>query len=139
MLCLGQPLFFIDSLSNDSAIKPFMPLPLPKCHVSSIVQKYGLCRDDLVGLIVEALDNSSFSGVYNATAPSPVRMSELCASLGSALGRPSWLPVPDFAIQVSFSSCLCHALLAGSPLVHIGFMSCVQTQTAGGLNLGGKD
>ena len=54
----------------------------------------------LVRLYVDALTDPSFNGIYNATAPKPVRMSELCASLGTVLGRPSWLPVPDFAIQV---------------------------------------
>ncbi|KAL0042688.1 hypothetical protein WJX79_007833 [Trebouxia sp. C0005] len=56
-------------------------------------------RDDLVNLYIEALQNSSFKGTYNATAPNPVRMSELCSSLGRVLGRPSWLPVPEFALQ----------------------------------------
>eukprot|EP00798_Chlamydomonas_sp_ICE-L_P004378 gene4378-14503_t len=56
-------------------------------------------RDDLVDLIVESLSNTSYKGVYNATAPKPVRMSELCSELGTILGRPSWLPVPDFALQ----------------------------------------
>eukprot|EP00891_Asterochloris_glomerata_P009078 jgi/Astpho2/9078/fgenesh1_pm.00133_%23_45_t len=56
-------------------------------------------RDDLVSFYVEALQNSAYSGVYNATAPNPVRMAELCSSLGSVLGRPSWLPVPEFALQ----------------------------------------
>lgn len=56
-------------------------------------------RDDLVALIMEALQNPDYSGVYNGTAPNPVRMSELCSQLGSVLGRPSWLPVPDFALQ----------------------------------------
>ena len=58
-------------------------------------------RDDLVSFYVEALQNSAYSGVYNATAPNPVRKAELCSSLGSVLGRPSWLPVPEFALQVS--------------------------------------
>jgi hypothetical protein len=40
-------------------------------------------------------------GVYNATAPAPVRMGEMCSALGSAVSRPSWLPVPEFALQVS--------------------------------------
>ncbi len=62
-------------------------------------------RDDLVNLYIEAMQSESFSGVYNATAPNPVRMSELCSSLGSVLGRPSWLPVPDFALQVRTSPC----------------------------------
>ncbi len=60
------------------------------------------CRDDLVNLYLEAVKNDRYNGVYNATAPNPVRMSELCSSLGTTLGRPSWLPVPDFALQVGF-------------------------------------
>ncbi|KIY95384.1 hypothetical protein MNEG_12576 [Monoraphidium neglectum] len=27
-------------------------------------------------------------------------MAQLCSSVGGALGRPSWLPVPDFALNV---------------------------------------
>ena len=38
-------------------------------------------------------------GVYNATAPAPVRMKSMCKALGSAVARPSWLPVPEFALQ----------------------------------------
>jgi len=56
-------------------------------------------RDDLVQLVIEALRNPAYAGVYNATAPKPVRMSELCSALGGIMGRPSWLPVPDFALQ----------------------------------------
>lgn len=57
-------------------------------------------RDDLVNLILTALTDSSKSGVYNATAPNPVRMTELCQSLGNVLNRPSWLPVPDIALEL---------------------------------------
>ena len=39
------------------------------------------------------------SGVINGTAPNPVRLAEMCQHLGSALGRPSWLPVPDLALK----------------------------------------
>ena len=38
-------------------------------------------------------------GVINGTAPNPVRLAELCDQLGNVLGRPSWLPVPDFALK----------------------------------------
>jgi uncharacterized protein (TIGR01777 family) len=56
-------------------------------------------RDDLVNLILEALTRSDLEGVLNATAPNPVRMSELCQTLGETLNRPSWLPVPGFALE----------------------------------------
>ncbi|KAJ1407402.1 hypothetical protein SESBI_24328 [Sesbania bispinosa] len=55
--------------------------------------------DDIVNLIYEALSNPSYKGVINGTAPNPVRFSELCDQLGYVLGRPSWLPVPDFALK----------------------------------------
>lgn len=42
---------------------------------------------------------SFISGVINGTAPNPVRLAELCDRLGHVLGRPSWLPVPDFALK----------------------------------------
>lgn len=57
-------------------------------------------RDDLVNLILAALQRSDLEGAYNGTAPNPVRMNELCQVLGQVLNRPSWLPVPDFALQL---------------------------------------
>ncbi len=56
-------------------------------------------RDDLVNLILEALTRPDIEGVLNATAPNPVRMSEFCQVLGKTLNRPSWLPVPSFALE----------------------------------------
>lgn len=38
-------------------------------------------------------------GVINGTAPNPVRLAEMCDHLGNVLGRPSWLPVPEFALK----------------------------------------
>ena len=56
-------------------------------------------RDDLVDLILQAVTDANMSGVYNATAPNPVRMNELSQTMGTVLNRPSWLPVPGFAIE----------------------------------------
>ena len=39
-------------------------------------------------------------GVFNATAPNPVRMSQFCQTLGEVMNRPSWLPVPDFVLEL---------------------------------------
>ncbi|KAK4337871.1 hypothetical protein RND71_042358 [Anisodus tanguticus] len=55
--------------------------------------------DDLVDLMYEALSNPSYKGVINGTAPNPVRLGEMCEQLGSVLGRPSWLPVPEIALK----------------------------------------
>lgn len=55
--------------------------------------------DDLVNLILQALTKPEIEGVYNATAPNPVRMADLSHTLGEVMHRPSWLPVPGFAIE----------------------------------------
>ncbi|MBI4783950.1 MAG: TIGR01777 family protein [Oscillatoriophycideae cyanobacterium NC_groundwater_1537_Pr4_S-0.65um_50_18] len=56
-------------------------------------------REDLIDLILAALTQPEMNGVFNATAPNPVRMAELCQTMGQLLNRPSWLPVPDFALE----------------------------------------
>lgn len=56
-------------------------------------------RDDLVSLILKALTDSAMQGIYNATAPKPVRMNDLCQVLGAVMKRPSWLPVPGFVLE----------------------------------------
>ncbi|MBC1222998.1 TIGR01777 family protein [Nostoc sp. UCD121] len=55
--------------------------------------------DDLVNLIMQALTKPEIEGIYNATAPNPVRMADLSQTLGQVMNRPSWLPVPAFAIE----------------------------------------
>ena len=55
--------------------------------------------DDLVNLIIQALTKPEMEGVFNATAPNPVRMSELAQTMGEIMQRPSWLPVPSFALE----------------------------------------
>lgn len=57
-------------------------------------------RDDLVNLIVEALKRPDLEGTLNATAPNPVRMEQFSQAIGEVMNRPSWLPVPSFAIEL---------------------------------------
>lgn len=56
-------------------------------------------RDDLVKLIITAIENDKMVGIYNATAPNPVTMQQLAQGLGEVLSRPSWFPVPGFVLE----------------------------------------
>jgi uncharacterized protein len=55
--------------------------------------------DDVVAMILAALQDASMSGTFNATAPQPVKMKDLCAQLGAVMARPSWMPVPGFVLE----------------------------------------
>ncbi len=57
-------------------------------------------QQDLVRLILTAVDEPTMQGVYNATAPEPLRMAEFCQVLGEVMQRPSWLPVPAAVLQL---------------------------------------
>ena len=50
--------------------------------------------DDLIHLIVSALENTSYRGIYNAVAPHPVSNGEFTEALGRTLKRPTLFPVP---------------------------------------------
>jgi uncharacterized protein len=57
---------------------------------------------DLVGIMLAALEDERWSGPVNATAPEPVTNAELARTLGRVLGRPALLPVPALALQVLY-------------------------------------
>jgi len=56
--------------------------------------------EDLGRLVEAILKQPAFKGAINAASPRPVTMKEFCRQLGRALGRPSWLPVPAWALQL---------------------------------------
>ena len=58
-------------------------------------------REDLVGLLLAALDDARYAGPVNATAPAPVTMKEFAATLGRVLHRPAFAPAPAFAIRAA--------------------------------------
>ncbi len=58
--------------------------------------------EDMIGLIVFALENKAMGGAVNATAPHPVRNADFTRALATALNRPAILPVPEFALKLLF-------------------------------------
>jgi len=58
--------------------------------------------DDLVGMYLRALDDASWSGPYNGSAPEPVSNREFSKALGRALKRPAVAPVPGFAVKLLY-------------------------------------
>ena len=56
--------------------------------------------EDEIGLILFLLEHPEARGAINATAPNPTTMSEFCKTLGDVLNRPSWAPVPAFALRL---------------------------------------
>jgi len=57
--------------------------------------------DDLCRLLGFLFERDDLEGVFNATAPQPVSNRVFSQALGDALGRPSWLRVPSFALRVA--------------------------------------
>ena len=58
-------------------------------------------RRDHIGLIRWLLATPGISGPLNAVAPEAVTMNRFCDAIGQVLHRPSWLPVPGFALHAA--------------------------------------
>ena len=56
--------------------------------------------DDVVGIVIHALENEEIRGPLNATAPVPVRNVEFTKTLGTVLRRPTLFPVPTFGLKL---------------------------------------
>ena len=57
-------------------------------------------RSDLCGLIINALVDKKFAGVFNAVAPEPVLMKDFSDTLGKCLNRPNILPIPGALLKI---------------------------------------
>ena len=59
-------------------------------------------REDLLGMILAALEDERWSGPINGTAPEPVTNRQFSHALGHVLHRPSLLPVPGIALRALY-------------------------------------
>ena len=57
--------------------------------------------EDVIGIVLWALHEERVVGPLNVASPTPLRQREFAAALGRALGRPSWLRAPAWAIRIA--------------------------------------
>ncbi|MCA1605865.1 MAG: DUF1731 domain-containing protein, partial [Acidobacteria bacterium] len=77
--------------------------------------------DDWVRMIEWMANEPRASGVFNATAPTPVTNHELTRTLGRVLRRPAVIPVPTLALRALYGE-LANSLVTGQRAlpVHAG-------------------
>ena len=56
--------------------------------------------DDMVAGIHFLIENDNLNGAFNFTAPYPVSNRAFTSSLGKSLGRPAFMPMPGFALNL---------------------------------------
>lgn len=56
---------------------------------------------DEIGMILHLLDREGLAGPFNLTAPHPVTVKEFAKTLGRAVHRPVWLPVPALPLRLA--------------------------------------
>jgi uncharacterized protein (TIGR01777 family) len=74
-------------------------------------------RDDVIRMILWSIDGEKARGVYNVTAPAPVRNRDFTRALGAAVHRPAFLPAPAFGLKLLFGEMADEMLLGGQRVV----------------------
>jgi uncharacterized protein len=58
--------------------------------------------DDVVGIVNYVLENETLRGAVNVASPNPVTNEEFTRTFGEVLYRPTFLPLPEFAVNLVF-------------------------------------
>ena len=58
--------------------------------------------DDHIAAIIYSLENENVRGAVNSVSPNPVTNEEFTAVMGEVLYRPTFIPVPEFVVQLAF-------------------------------------
>jgi uncharacterized protein (TIGR01777 family) len=73
-------------------------------------------RDDLVRITLYLLDHDTLRGVFNGTAPAPLRNRDFSLVLARQLGRPAALPVPATVLKLGLGE-MSRLLLTGQRVI----------------------
>jgi len=81
--------------------------------------------DDLIGMLMLALNAEAVKGPVNGTAPNPVTNSEFTQTLGEVIHRPAVFPVPEFGLRLLYGE-MAQVLVEGQRVMpeaamHAGF------------------
>jgi uncharacterized protein (TIGR01777 family) len=81
---------------------------------------------DEVRAIIHLINTPSASGVFNLTAPESATCTQVIKSLGKHVGRPTFIPVPAFALRLAFGEgadelLLCNQKMTADKLLRTGF------------------
>ncbi len=69
--------------------------------------------DDLVAMMLWLLEYPSYSGVFNGTAPNPMRQRDIASTLGDVINRPAFMPLPGFMARLMLGEFADEILLQG--------------------------
>ena len=68
---------------------------------------------DEVDAICFLLERPDLHGPFNLCSPNPLVARDFFRALGKAMGRPSWLPVPGYALRIMFGQMAEELILSG--------------------------
>lgn len=69
--------------------------------------------NDVIYAILYLIENEKLEGVFNLSSENPVQAREFYRHLGKVLNRPSWLPVPGFAMRLLLGEMADELILSG--------------------------
>ncbi|MDQ3129379.1 MAG: TIGR01777 family oxidoreductase [Acidobacteriota bacterium] len=76
-----------------------------------------IALEDIVRIFNFALENENLSGAVNTVAPNPATNEEFTDTLGAVVHRPTFLPLPAFAVNLAFGEMGDALLLASTRVV----------------------
>ncbi len=69
---------------------------------------------DEVRAIIYLMNDSGAKGYFNLTSPNPVSQKTLVKTAGKTIKRPTWIPIPSFAVKLLLGQMADEVLLKGS-------------------------
>jgi uncharacterized protein (TIGR01777 family) len=73
--------------------------------------------DDEVGAIRFLMEREDLQGAFNLTAPEQLMIKDFYHTIGKAMRRPSWLPIPGFVLRLLFGEMAQETILSGQRVV----------------------